>query len=106
MAKKTLTCRRCKRTFSMPAHFARHMRAIHGRKKAGRAPKGAGRRGKRKGRARATRFAPTDAISRLIGSMKDYCLELETESVALAKRSRAATAALGVLQRIAQAKGP
>jgi len=105
MARKTLKCRRCKRTFSMPAHLARHMRATHGRKKTRKAAKGAGRLGERKGMARATQPVPTDAISRLIGSMKGYCRELEAESIALAARTRAATAALRALQSIPPAKG-
>jgi uncharacterized C2H2 Zn-finger protein len=28
--KKSLKCVKCKRTFNMPAHYARHMAAMHG----------------------------------------------------------------------------
>jgi hypothetical protein len=42
---KTLKCGKCGRTFSMPAHLARHLSASHGRK-----PKGVRRaRGRRPG---------------------------------------------------------
>lgn len=52
MAKaKTLRCNRCDRSFSMPAHLARHMSAVHGLKAKG------GRR--RAGRARRRRGAAT-----------------------------------------------
>jgi len=50
--KKTLKCPRCDRTFGMPGHLARHMNAIHKRKRKKTVKKkaGRGRRGKRVGR--------------------------------------------------------
>ena len=32
MAKKSLKCPKCERTFSMPAHLARHVNSIHSKK--------------------------------------------------------------------------
>ena len=52
MARKTLSCSKCGRKFSMAAHLARHMSATHGRKKKARRAK----RGKRRAvRAKARR---------------------------------------------------
>ncbi len=48
MAKRSLRCEACDRSFTMPAHYARHMSATHG--KGGKRRKANGKRGRPAGR--------------------------------------------------------
>lgn len=54
----TFRCKRCKRTFSMAAHLARHMTATHGAgaKKKTKAAKNGRRKKRRGGRPKGSRF--------------------------------------------------
>lgn len=80
MARSKFRCARCKRSFSMAAHLARHMNTIHGkgggRKKTAPRRK-AKRRGRPKGKRRsATYAAPAAAVAtapdRLLDEMRSY----------------------------------
>ncbi len=51
MAKGKLVCSQCDRTFSMPAHLARHMSGSHGVRPAGGKQKRGGKRGRPAGSA-------------------------------------------------------
>jgi len=70
VAKRKMKCRFCSRTFSMPAHLGRHMKAIHGSTIAGKSAGagssgGAGRKGhgrKRRGRPRGASRPMADAM--------------------------------------------
>ena len=87
MAKKSLKCPKCDRTFSMPAHLARHTSTIHGVRAR---PKAAGkRRPKVTTRGRAGRpktparrgvgrpkFTVGEAATRLMAEMQAYHSEL------------------------------
>lgn len=57
MARAKYECRRCKRTFSMAAHLARHNSTIHGSKKK-KAKKKAGKRGRPPKKVGARRGRP------------------------------------------------
>ena len=79
MARAAFKCARCKRTFSMAAHLARHKNTIHGggkRAKAGRpkATKGRPRRrvGRPKGRRTTAIRVSGDGAARVIGEMTSY----------------------------------
>ena len=72
MAKTKLRCSRCKRTFSMPAHLARHMSAIHGKKARGKVAKGRAKKakarvGRPKGVSSKIGLRPRKGAARILG---------------------------------------
>ena len=93
MAKKSLKCPKCERTFSMPAHLARHVNSIHSKKakkkvakkkrskgkakrKVGR-PKGAKKKVRRAKRKAVRRGGIVGgAMARLLATMRAYQNEL------------------------------
>ena len=94
MAKKVFKCSKCTRTFSMPAHLARHMNTIHGRKgKKKVAKKVAKRPAKRKvGRPKKRRVAKAapkaarpaaSGVARIVSQMKAYVASLNAQRAAL-----------------------
>lgn len=102
MAKTKLRCKRCKRNFSMPAHYARHMSAIHGKKVGkktarGKATKVKTRVGRpkgvstkiamrsKKGAMRASLLF-RDGSVRVIGEMQAYHSELLAQRTSLDAR--------------------
>lgn len=112
MARSTLKCPKCKRTFSMAAHLARHMNTIHGRKRgpqrrAGRKPGGA-RRGRPRGprttgaaRTEMALFSPAgpwaDGSSRVIGAMQTYHSQLLAQRASLDTQIEAFSRAIETL---------
>ena len=90
MPKSTLKCTKCDRTFSMPAHLARHQSASHGigggssRRRTGRGP------GRPKGSGRKAGFAAAsiggDGASRIVGEMSAYHGELTAQREAIEQR--------------------
>lgn len=83
-----LKCSRCDRTFSMPAHLARHMSASHGAKKKRASAKKAKRRGRPPGKrtgkaARGRRGRPSGLIARL--GLRNLSLEQLSEVIAAAR---------------------
>ena len=78
--RKTFKCGRCKRTFKMAAHLARHM-STHGVKKAGKR-----KYTKRVGRSYSTVGRPTGIVARL--GLRDLGLE-QLSSVIDAARQEA-----------------
>jgi len=81
MARGTHKCPKCDRTFSMPAHVARHMNAMHGARRgrkgkslraSTRGPKGA----RRVGRPVGSTNASAGGATRVIREMKAYYREL------------------------------
>ena len=79
------TCARCKRTFSMAAHLARHKAAMHGAKskKKTKAPRAQAAPKGRRGR-------PTAMASRLSGLSLDELVRLADEAHAMARSRLAA----------------
>lgn len=105
MARKTLKCRRCKRTFSMPAHLARHMSAAHGRVKSTKARKKRARRGNRKTSVRMAPEVLSEGRARVFAAMEVHLRELEAEALSLTGRLQAASAAARALCDIPTLKG-
>lgn len=95
MARKTLSCSKCDRKFSMPAHLARHMSAAHGRRKKVRRPK---RRKKCVVRAKAKRRVGRPPVSesalRALREVKAYHRELTAQRGGLDKQIAAVERAL------------
>ena len=87
MARKKLKCSKCKRTFSMPAHLARHMNTIHRRGKIAAAKPTKGKVGRPKGRPRATTASRAGAsaggAANVIAAMTAYHGELVAERSSL-----------------------
>ncbi len=69
MAAKKFRCSKCKRSFSMAAHLARHEAAIHGRRKSG-ASKSA--RPKTAGRASAVGSMEPESAGHLVSNMQCF----------------------------------
>ncbi len=86
MAKK-FKCSKCKRTFSMAAHLARHVSAIHGKKTAKKAAKQRGGKAKRRvGRPKSgvtVRRKVTGGGAQLLAQMRAYRSELSASRRAL-----------------------
>ncbi len=101
MAAKLLKCPKCERTFSMPAHLARHVNAIHAAKsrkrkaakrprkskakrRVGR-PKGSGKKkvGRPRTRAAAAAVAIGGAGARLVADMRTFHNDLVAQREAL-----------------------
>jgi len=82
---KRFKCARCKRTFSMAAHLARHRAAMHGAKSKSKAkaPRGKAARTGRRGR-------PTALASRLSGLSLDDLIRLADDAHAMARSKLAA----------------
>ena len=122
MAKGALRCPKCSRTFSMPAHLARHMNTIHSSGKSkvkvkvkakGKAkPKPKKRAGRPKlarkklvRRARPVRVGrpagrpATTGAGRLISEMQAYLRDLSTRRAALDAEMAAITTALEAMGR-------
>jgi len=84
MARTKLRCTKCNRKFSMPAHFARHMNAIHGM---GGQRRGSSKTaGRRPGRPKGSKnkIAPSSATSvsavgsdDIVQQLENYRLDLE-----------------------------
>jgi hypothetical protein len=92
MPRKPLRCGRCGRTFSRPAHLARHMSATHGRAKASRVARAKSRRGGPRAGA-----GKRDALAQLRKRLAAYAEELEAQFSALGRRVQSARAALRAL---------
>lgn len=115
MAKKSINCPKCERTFSMPAHLARHLNTIHSRvakKKAvgkkrpkGRAKRKLGRPKVAKNKVRRPKPKATrrggvvgGAMARLLAAMRAYQNELASRRNALDAEIAAIDGAMGALQ--------
>lgn len=86
MVKGSFKCLKCDRTFSMPAHLARHTNTMHGVKKAGRPAGRKARRGKRRGPARVAFRAVARTVggaARVLKEMQSYRQELMVQRNAL-----------------------
>ena len=114
MPKKKFKCPKCDRTFSMPAHLARHMNTIHGRKtrkkvvkkrrvkakrRVGR-PKGVGRKkvGRPKGRMAARRKVAAPGSARLLVQMQAHYRKLLAGREGLDAQIDAVTRAIAALR--------
>lgn len=110
MARKQYECPKCDRSFSMPAHLARHVSAIHGRKTGKKVVKKKGPKAKR-GAPRAKRVAKKKArrtkaratarwkaaggdAARLISTMRAYHRDLLIQRRALDAQIDAVTRAM------------
>ena len=113
MATRKLRCAKCSRSFSMPAHLARHMNTIHSTasrkpaakkrlaaaaKRAPRSRKTSARKAVRRKVARTgiAQF-PGGGASRLVGDMQSYLGELSRQRVAIDKEAAAITGALKLM---------
>jgi len=104
MARKSLKCPKCDRSFAMPAHLQRHLNSMHGAKRPSvRAMRKGGRRGRPPGRPpgrpRVGRPAAAGALgsagaSDLIGRMRDYHADLEMRRSSLESEITAVTSAI------------
>lgn len=98
MARGSLKCSRCNRTFTMPAHLARHMSASHGIKK-----KGTGKRGRPKGSKNRQIFVPgyslasANGASHVLGVMQSYHAQLQERQAALAQEMMVLADAMATL---------
>ena len=121
MEKPSLKCVKCKRTFKMAAHLARHNSAIHGiasarksttqakRKKAGRGPG----RPKGSGRKKAIRVATRvisaasggDGASRILIEMQSYVANLAAQRLSLDAEIDAVASAMKLLGSTTSAAG-
>lgn len=105
MAKK-LKCSKCDRSFSMPAHLARHLSAIHGKKTKAKVAKKRGPKVKRKvgrpkGVAKKKAGRPKGrgvGAARLLSGMKAYQRKLVAERGALDAQIDAVARAVKALQ--------
>lgn len=120
MAKSIFRCSKCDRTFSMPAHLARHASAIHGakrgRKSAGRKtsrvkarvgrPKGIRAKVGRPPKRSAVRARRTlgDESARLLSGMRDYHNELMTRRSSLETEIGAIASAIEAMGAVAPQK--
>lgn len=113
MAKATFKCSKCDRSFSMKAHLARHMNAIHAsptRVKAA-ARKRLGRVGKKRvGRPRTrgllVRSAPTQGGARVLSEMQAYHADLTAMRGSLDAQISAIETAMGVMGGVAVKAAP
>lgn len=110
MAKKRLKCPKCDRTFSMPAHLARHENSMHeaGRRATLAQPRMAGKRGRPRGSGTVFRGnAPGGNASDLIGRMQDYHNDLVIRRESLDSEITAITSAIEAMGAAAPARrGP
>lgn len=122
MAKQSLKCAKCSRTFSMPAHLARHMNTIHSASAGGPAGKkriAASAKAARK-RSRATAKGTTSwgagpaasgqlgtgVAARLVGDMQSYLGDLQRQREALDAEVSAISGALAALGNPKAARSP
>lgn len=94
MPRKKFRCSRCKRTFSMAAHLARHKNAMHaspGRKAARR------KTGKPKAKRRVGRPKKRLSAAGLRASMRAYFSDLTRRRAALQSQIAAIETAIGAL---------
>lgn len=99
MAKGSLKCKSCDRTFSMPAHLARHQNSAH-RRGPGR-PKGSGKGG-RKGRVGRPRLTPLENFgdesgNRVLTEMQAYRETLLMQRTTIDERLAGLENAMSVL---------
>ena len=107
MAKK-LNCPKCSRTFSMPAHLARHLKTTHApggaakksvaakaNRKVGR-PKGSGKRAKKRAMVMAPSGGGTDS---LIAQAKAHVADLLKQRDAINNEIAAVNAAMKALRK-------
>lgn len=113
MAKPSFRCEKCKRTFKLAAHLARHNSAIHGvapaaksttkakRKKAGRGPGRPKGSGKKKGRRVAASVSAVrsvgDGASGILLDMQSYLSNLAAQRLSLDAEIDAMASAMKLL---------
>ncbi len=95
MPRKKFRCSRCKRTFSMAAHLARHKNATHG-KKSGK--KAATKTRKPKARRKLGRPKKRLSAAGLRASMRAHLSDLTRRRAPLIAEMAAIETALGALQ--------
>lgn len=95
MPKAKFKCKRCKRSFSMAAHLARHMNTIHASKKL-KATKAKSK--KKKAAARAT-TAPVRAFSTGVGGRKEIIAKMKAHQSDLLTQRRSLTGQMDALAR-------
>ncbi len=101
MARKKFKCSKCDRRFSMAAHLARHVNAIHKKARTRRVgrPKLAKRIRRRKGRAVAARRPTRDGVARLLTQVRALRAELVAQHRDLNVQIKAALRAEKALRR-------
>ncbi|UCE58955.1 MAG: C2H2-type zinc finger protein [Phycisphaerales bacterium] len=95
-----LKCSKCSRTFSMPAHLARHMNTIHragsarGKKRPVAKAKGKVGRPKGSGAKKVAARVAVGGVERLVGEMQTYLADVSAQRAALDAEVAAVTAAM------------
>lgn len=93
MATAKYECRRCKRTFSMAAHLARHNSTIHGSKKKKATKKKAAKRGRPPKKTGARRGRPPKKTGAKRGRPKGVTTRFHLRELSLDQLSELITAA-------------
>ena len=96
MPRKKFRCSRCKRTFSMAAHLARHKNAMHGKKSGKKAAKKKTRTSK--GKRKVGRPKGRLSVAGLRSSMRSYLSELTRRRAGLDAEITAIETALNALR--------
>ena len=97
MPRKKFRCSRCKRTFSMAAHLARHKNAMHGKKSGKKAAKKKKTR-KSKGKRKVGRPKGRLSAAGLRSSMRSYLSDLTRRRAGLDGEIAAIETALNALR--------
>ena len=111
MARKRFKCRKCDRSFSMAAHLARHVNAIHkkAKKKVAKKPPKTRRVGRPKQAKKARRRAGSGVAARqpigkgaarLLVQMRAHHAQLVTQQRVMAAQVEALTRAMKALQGV------
>lgn len=95
MSKAKFKCKRCKRSFNMAAHLARHMNTIHASKKR----KAAKSKSKTRKAASRAKTAPVRASSASVGGRKEIIAKMKAHQSDLLAQRRSLTGQLDALAR-------